>query len=176
MRLIKLGVISILILFLLVTGIGLLFPSVAKVSRAIDINAPVDSVYKVLSDFRYWPLWMDGLNNQTPELLTGTTTGRNATVKFGNNTISFEELDSNSIKTVWIGTNRNKQEGNFRLISNPQKTLTTVNWYFIEQLNWYPWERFASMMNDNILGPTMEKSLENLKQLSEGRTVNPANQ
>lgn len=176
MRLIKLGVISILILFLLVTGIGLLFPSVARVSRAIDINAPVDSVYNVLSDFRYWPQWMDGLNNQSPELLTGTTTGRNATVKFGANTISFQKTDTDIVETIWVGTNGNRQEGNFRLISNPQKNVTTVNWYFLEHLHWYPWERFASMMNDNILGPTMEKSLENLKQLSEGRNINATDQ
>ena len=39
MRLIKLGLISVVVLFLLATAIGLLFPSTVVVSRAIDIKS-----------------------------------------------------------------------------------------------------------------------------------------
>jgi hypothetical protein len=43
MKLIKLAIISIVLLFLLVTAVSLLFPSHVRISRAPDINASKDS-------------------------------------------------------------------------------------------------------------------------------------
>jgi hypothetical protein len=53
----------------------------------------------------------------------------------------------------------------FRLIENG--SVTTVQWYFDFVFRWYPWEKFSSIVYDKQLGPAMEKSLNNLKDLIE---------
>jgi hypothetical protein len=42
-----------------------------------------------------------------------------------------------------------------------------VQWYFDFVFRWYPWEKFSSIVYDKQLGPAMEKSLNNLKDLIE---------
>jgi hypothetical protein len=39
-----------------------------------------------------------------------------------------------------------------------------VQWYFDFEVNWYPWEKFGSILFDRQLGPSMERSLETLKK------------
>lgn len=63
MKLIKLGVISVLVLGVIITLIGLLFPSTVLVSRAVDIKAPKDSIKSKIIDIRQWPVWVNGMND-----------------------------------------------------------------------------------------------------------------
>jgi hypothetical protein len=57
MRFIKLALISLVVLFLLVLGMSLLIPSHVRISRAINITAPKDSLVLQLSDLRNWKQW-----------------------------------------------------------------------------------------------------------------------
>src|SRR6516225_10070837 len=57
MKILKLAIISAVVLFGLVFIISSLMPSTVKVSRATDIDAPYDSVYKYLSNIRNWEKW-----------------------------------------------------------------------------------------------------------------------
>jgi hypothetical protein len=45
--------------------------------------------------------------------------------------------------------------------------MTVVQWQFVQEVNWYPWERFSSMMNDRIIGTLLEKNLNQLKKTVE---------
>jgi len=42
-----------------------------------------------------------------------------------------------------------------------------VQWQFEQKLKWYPWEKFASLMSDKIMGPMMEANLDELRKLVE---------
>ncbi len=172
MRVIKLGGISVVVLFLLVTGMGLLFPSTARVSRTIDVHAAPTTVLQYLSDFKQWPLWVDGLNGQQAVALQGDSKDGNEGVQFGNSSVRFTLVSDTLIETKWRSGSDKEQEGNFRLLTSAQGDITTVNWVFLEELNWYPWERFGSMINDDMLGPVMERSLANLKTLAEQAAAN----
>ncbi len=167
MRIIKLIIISIVALFFVVTAIGLLFPGTVRVLRAIDINAPHDSVYHLLTDVKYWKLWMDGAENNTIQFLSVKTAGAGTVAKIGTSKVTILKATSSNIITTWEFDNGKKQNSVFNLTTNLKNNITTVQWYFEQQLNWYPWERFGSMMNENILGPLMEKDLSNLKNLAE---------
>ncbi len=63
MRLIKLAIISFVAIFLVVFLLSLLIPSHVRVSRAINIDAPVDSVMPQLADIRNWKSWNAMLDN-----------------------------------------------------------------------------------------------------------------
>ena len=57
MRLVKLGLISLVGLFLVIFLLSLLIPSQMRVSRAITVNAPVDTVMTYIKDMRLWQRW-----------------------------------------------------------------------------------------------------------------------
>ena len=163
MKYIKLFIISFAILFLVVTCLGLLFPSKVEVSRAVDITASRDSIYPFVKDIEGWKKWLDGAND-------GNITMQSPLVaKFGNTlvTISPTNVKDSVISTLWQTTNNGKQESKIELIQHSSQMTTVVHWQFEQHIGWYPWERFSSMMSDKIMGTMMEQNLNNLKKLVE---------
>ena len=154
-------------MFIIVTAIGLFFPSTVRVSRAIDIYATSDTLHHFISDVKYWKLWMQGAEKSTIQFLSAKTAGAGTVARIGNDEVGILSAAPNSILIQWKGIKGNIQNSGFELISYPAKNITTVQWWFEQHINWYPWERFASIMNDKILGPSMEQSLNNLKLLAE---------
>lgn len=163
MRLLKLAILSFIILFIVITGVGLLFPATIRVSRAIDINAPADSVFLYMSDLKYWKFWMNGADTGTISFISQKTSGPGTVARFGNYEVSEMKVSKDSIITVWNGEKGKTQTAVFNIIPRDANSVT-VNWYFSSIANWYPWERFSSMMNDKIMGPPMETSLSALKK------------
>jgi uncharacterized membrane protein len=164
MRFIKLAVYSIVILFVLVTLISLLFPSVAKVSRAVDINASTADVYQQINNMGRWPLWLKGI--QTYHLLSKDSSGTGAIAEVEGSKVLIIRNTADSIVTEWIGARGGKQTGVFVFIRQPNN-ITTVQWYFEQKIGWLPWEKLGSMFNEKILGQAMENNLEGLKQVAE---------
>ncbi len=163
MRFIKLIVISVLVLFCLVTTLGLLFPSVVIVSRAVDINAPKDSIFLLVKDINGWRKWMEGLNYTTVTMSSPTK------AILGKTEVAITAATPANITSDWVSKNGSKQTSAINIFGDSTQPKAVVQWQFVQQLKWYPWERFASMMNDKILGTMMEKNLNNLKTILENR-------
>lgn len=161
MRAIKLGLISVVVLFVLATLLGFLFPSTVLVSRAVDINSAKAPVYAMATDLRRWTEWVAGMKGPTVKVNSATN------AQLGNATVKIIAITDTSLVTIWELANGDKQESTMRFINNPQQPITVVQWQFVQQLKWYPWERFSSMMNDKIIGTMIEKNLLTLKQLNE---------
>ena len=79
MRIIKLGLISAVFLFLVVTAISLLLPSTVNISRAIDVNAPFDTVYTNLNDLSNWKKWIAGYDSINTTI-SQPSTGKGAVI------------------------------------------------------------------------------------------------
>ena len=60
MRIIKLGIISIIVFAFLITGISLFFPSHVRISKAVDIETNKDSLRAQLTDLSNWKNWYPG--------------------------------------------------------------------------------------------------------------------
>ncbi|MBC7650787.1 MAG: hypothetical protein H7101_03465 [Deinococcales bacterium] len=163
MRFIKLIGISIIILFGLVTALGLLFPAKVIVSRAVDISTSKDSILPLIKNFNGWQKWMDGMTENTVVVASPT----NATL--GKTAVTITAITSNKVAATWLDKNGNTQTSSINLFNDSTNIKTVVQWEFQQQLKWYPWERFASMMNDKILGTMMEKNLNNLKTILENK-------
>lgn len=161
MRLIKLAIISLVAIFLVVFLLSLLIPSHVRVSRAINIDAPVDSVMPLLKDVRNWKSWNVMLDN--PQYKD---------VKYSENNFSSDQVQiemtgikADSVLSIWhqqSGRDIHAGMACFNLSG-----VTAVQWYFDFQLRWYPWEKIGSIIFDKQLGPPMEKSLDNLKKIVE---------
>ena len=161
MRVIKLSIISLLVLATMATAIGFLFPSTVVVSRAVDIKSYKQPVYLLVSDLGKWGLWVEGMNGP------GVKVYNAGSAKLGNTNVNITGLTDSTVIANWEGMNTGKQESTIRLISDSSRKLTVVQWQFVQQVKWYPWEKCGSMMNDKIIGPMLEKNLLNLKQVAE---------
>ncbi len=161
MRFIKLSVISVVVLLLLATIMGSLFPSTVIVSRAVDINMYKKDVYPLVKDLNQWNLWVEGMNGPTVKVY------HEHAAKLGNSMVTIIALTDSTVVTNWVNNQSSSQLSTIRFISDSLQKRTVVQWQFVQQLNWYPWEKLGSMMNDKIIGTMIEKNLYNLKLLAE---------
>lgn len=162
MRLLKHGLLSIVILFVLLTAIGSLFPSDIIVSRAVNISANKDSVATFINNYSKWNLWMEGAKQSELKVVAQDS----MKAFFGTTTIQLQSAINNIWKHEWKGKNTT-QYSTIQLI--PKNNIVVVQWQFEQHVKWYFWQKFGTMLNDKILGTTMEQSLDNLKKLAEGR-------
>jgi hypothetical protein len=151
MRVIKLGFISVVIFFVLLTLGGLLLPSHNIVSRAVNIKAKPISILPLIQNKSQWHMWMEGMDSTTLN--------------------KRQQIQIISASDSLIVANWKTAEANyttkFRLIYSPGQAVTIVQWQFEQDVAWYPWERLSSLMNDKILGTLMEKNLARLQLVVE---------
>jgi hypothetical protein len=158
MRLFKLALISFVILFSIITGIGLLLPSKVIVSRAVDIKASVDTIYHYTKDLKKWKLWITSLQSSNIDNPLET--------KMGKSTIRIISTTKERVEGEWVEVNGDKQLMALSIIPSNQGQAI-VQWQFEQQIKWYPWARFSSMVNDKVIGAMMEQNLANLKAIAE---------
>ena len=153
LRPIRLIIIGILLLFLVSLGISVMIPSEIKISRAIDIPADKDSVYKLLVNKEEWSLWnpvFSENNSSNFKKITVTTLTQN-------DSILIFRLDQPGKRPVLSGWH----------VYNGGSHSVTVQWYMEITLKWYPWEKLKSLFFENTVGVIMEQGLKNLKNKAE---------
>ncbi len=151
MRVIKLGIISVIVFFVLFTLGGLLLPSHNVVSRAVNIKAKPVSILPLVQDKKQWYLCMEGMDSATVDK---------------RQQVQIISVSDSLIVANWI-TAEARYTTKFRLIYNTDQSVTIFQWQFEQDVAWYPWERLSSLMNDKILGTLMEKNLARLQLVVE---------
>lgn len=144
LKIIKLGLISIVFFAVMITLISLFFPSRVRISKAIDINTSRENLMKQLGDTASWKNWYPGADSAEilPQIISIT-----------DSTVVANSIMQNGRKGV---TGWNIYE------SGIPNTLT-LQWYMDFKLRWYPWEKFSGLLFEKRYGPLMEKGLEQLK-------------
>jgi hypothetical protein len=162
MRFLKLAVISAVVLFGVILLISLLLPSHVRISRAIDINAPGEKIYPLLSDIKQWEKWNEYVrvyHNRIAET---------DMLKADEIAIFLTGKKDSLVTADWQQPSGNKFGSGFAIMGNNNNhSHSTVQWYFDFHVRWYPWEKFQSIVYDQQLAPVMEKSLANLKRIAE---------
>src|SRR4051812_19090614 len=147
MRVVKLGLISVVFFFLLLTGFSLLLPSTTNISRAIDINAPADSVFIYISNLKKWKEWYSNYDSAKVRL-SAVTIGKGAALTIDKTTVTLTEVLQGKIKAAWqIGSNE-PVEGEFNFIPKEAGASMTLHWNLIQRVKWYPWQKFASIVSN----------------------------
>ena len=160
-RIVRLTFISLIILFIVVTGVSLLFPSTVIVSRAVNINASPDSITTHINNIFKWKDWVEGMNAPTVHIFSETEADLNQTK------VVIDSLGKDVVHSFWQNKKGKWMTSAIHLYHDSSHPETVVQWQFEQKLKWYPWEKFASLLNDKILGTMMEKNLDNLKKLME---------
>ncbi|GAB3357520.1 hypothetical protein GCM10027566_21430 [Arachidicoccus ginsenosidivorans] len=163
MKYLKLALFSIGSLFLLITLIGLLFPSRVTVIRSATFNQPLDSVYPLLNNMNNWHEWLFD-STHPAKLLTESASGPGAAMEIGSSKITITHDSAYYIESKWHGTRSNDQICGWRLTQDPNTPGTMVQWHYTQHLDWYPWERVGAVLNEKILGPSMDSSFARLKR------------
>jgi hypothetical protein len=148
MRIIKLGLISLFILFLLITLISLLIPSRIRLSKATNLPNRRAQIFALLQNDTGWhPAYSDTASAQFFASM---------------NKQVIEQTDSTFVLRL-------QQEGRQPVTSGWQLYGTnatdslTLQWYMDFRLGWYPWQKFSSMFYERTYGAMMEQGLINLK-------------
>jgi hypothetical protein len=163
MRFFKLAIISVVVIFIILTAMSSLLPSQILVSRAVDIKGSVSETKQQLFQLQNWQHWMTDAQGQ--KAAHSFDSSKNS-LSIGNAIISVSTITDSSVSTIW--TSSNTMTGLFRIINHHSPdSLLTVQWQMEQDVKWYPWEKFASITKDELWGGSMEKSLENLKLLVE---------
>lgn len=162
MKFIKLALFSIISLFLLISLIGLLFPSQVTVIRGVTINVPRDSVYPMLGNINQWPKWLFD-SSKDVKLLSPNSRGKGASVQVGHSKITITHDSAYYIESTWQSTRSNPQICGWNLTPDQHNPGTHLEWSYTQHLDWYPWERVGAVLNEKILGPSMDSSLARLK-------------
>ena len=168
MRLIRFFLLSVIVLFLVLTGLSLLFPSHLRISRAVNIAAPRERIYAALSDFRSWEQWNLFIRGTplTGKSLSSPSSGKGAVLRSDQLVITELEAAPDYMRFDWNQVRGRRFEGGFNLLQVSPDSLTVQSWLDFH-FRWYPWEKLGSLVYDPQLGPVMEESLASLKRYVE---------
>lgn len=161
MRLIKLAFISFVFFFLLITGISLFFPSHIRISKAVDIAKPRDSVIQLISNPAEWKKWYPGADTLAEYKADGLIKGIRMPGGKVLMVTSFTDSTVTAANSTFPGE---KATMGWNLIGKGENE-TTVQWYMDFNLGWYPWEKFSGLLLEKRFGPHMEQGLAKLRKL-----------
>lgn len=171
MKVFRLLIISIVLLFSIVTGMSLLIPSEVRISRATNMHALPATVWAYVDDMRQWQQWNPFVVHTADSLVRYTGAGSNhvdAGIDIDGTSIRWVEMkkeeriarmSKKDFKPVIMG---------WRIINHTATDSITVQWYMNFRLRWYPWEKFSSLLFEKNYGTRMEQGLTRLKKLAEG--------
>ena len=149
MRIIKLGLISFVIIFGIITLISLLFPSHIRISKATNLPNNKSGIVDLLQNERAWhPAYVDSAASLKMNRLKKTV---------------IEQTDS-TIITQLRQDGREPVINGLQLYGTPSSDSLTLQWYMDFQLAWYPWQKFSSLFYERTYGAMMERGLANFKK------------
>jgi hypothetical protein len=165
MHFLKLGLISVIVLFIVTTAISLLLPSRVLVSRAADMHGSTQRLTSAIGDLQNWQNWMTDAKGEKG---IHSYDGKSGLLTIGPTKIKLINKTDSTVITNWQTST--EMTGTFRIINHhTPDSLFTVQWQMEQHVKWYPWEKFASITKDELWGGSMEKSLDNLKSIIEGQ-------
>jgi hypothetical protein len=166
-RVIKLGIISFVILFLLLTAISFFIPPQIRVTRALQMNAPAEKIWVELNNPAAWRSWFPGLDSAKLYYENGKPTGIIINEDL-NRLIRIYARDDFRVAAEYKGIKQKRVLTGW-VIHLDTNQNPTVEWYTDFHLRWYPWEKFSSILFEKQYGPQMEQGLERLKNRVESK-------
>ena len=164
MRVIKLGIISVVVFAFLITGISLLFPSHVRISKAIDVQTGKYEVINRLTDPSNRHSWY---NNADSISLFGKNGKTKLVVNVDDPSNNITDMTVNIVMDGASFPDTKVREVGWTIIPGNTPNTVTVQWYMDFYLRWYPWEKFSGLLLEKRYGIVMEKGLERLKTLLE---------
>jgi polyketide cyclase/dehydrase/lipid transport protein len=165
MRIFRFIVISVVVLFIIITIISLFIPSHVRISRGIQINSSKDSVMKQVGDVSNWKNWYPGADSlklyYEDNVIKGLILDEQR-----KRYLVLRDKKNDEVKAEYLLLNKKIPTG-WLVATNDESNSVTIQWYMDFYLRWYPWEKFSSFMFERIYHPQLQQGLDNLKRLLE---------
>ena len=173
MRLIKTFLIGAIGLFIVITLLSLLIPSSVKVSRTCLINnTSKASVSKQVANLTNWKNWHPAFKNGDAkiDIIAGEGNGNtSAEIVYGAKSakVIVTSADSNNIEFMLQSPGENDILNQILISPISGQTNLQVEWRALNNLKWYPWEKFYGIFIDKLTGPEYDEALKGLKEYLE---------
>jgi hypothetical protein len=168
-RLIKLLLISVLAFFVLLTLIGLLFPSQIQSVRALVVNKPLQKIAAEITINENWVKWYPFFYSDKGASITHAKGDTSYFLNDKKQLVLFnKENDSSKVSFMlqdWNGVT--VKETIMALPIADDSTTTQVVWNETENLKWYPWERFRGLLLESSKGIFLDTTLNRFKRYVE---------
>jgi len=164
MQHIKFGVLLLSGLFLVLLCISMLFPNHVMTSRGVKLKADKSVVINEIADLSTWKDW-NGLLYNAKNINSKDSILSWEAANGAKNSVKITSKSDLGISTDLIIGNNRTINGGFSIEKrNPAEDSIQIVWYLVEELKWYPWEKFYGMMAADLKTPLMMQSLEKFKQ------------
>lgn len=149
MRIIKLGLISFVFIFIIVTLISLLIPSHIRISRATNLPNRRDSIFALLKAESAWhPAYLDSTASAEMKGLTKSLAEQN------DSTLVYRLQQKGRVSVL----------SGWQVYGPPTADSATLQWRMDFDLGMWPWQKFSSLFFEHTYGAMMERGLANLKK------------
>ena len=162
MRIIKLGLISFVMFFLLILVISLFIPSNVRISKAINVASTNDSIWNQIDNFQNWERWNPFVTDTSIKQKQISTDG--SEMQIDGTLVRWREKKPDLRIADMTTEGHRAIESVWNTINYSSSDSITIQWYMNFKLRWYPWEKFSSLMLEKSYGPATEKGLTNLKR------------
>ena len=153
MRIIKLAIISIALLFIAATAISLLIPSDIRISKAINLHSQPDSIWPLIRNRDKWPQWHPAFINNAPQI---------SSIK------SIVLHQDDSLYEIKLQQDNKRPVVNGWRFYNASQDSITLQWYMDFHMGPMPWQKLSSLFFENTYGMMMQEGLTNIKKKVEG--------
>ncbi len=172
MKILRIILVAILIVVAIVLITAIFLPSQYHIERQTIINAPVDTVFALVSDYHHWLEWnpWSQMDSQAEHTIRGEGIGSSWQWngdKIGRGKLTLEKIKENQFiqsELVFLSPNEMHADDFWYFKSQDQRTLTI--WAQEGRLS-YPLGRIMGLFLDGMIGPDFERGLNNLRQLAE---------
>ena len=173
MKLFRRILLIILCIALVVIAVGYVLPRKVHVERKLLIHASQKTIYKQVNTLKNWTKWLPWLQEDTSLhiLCSIPESGVGATLKWlssdkniGNGSISIiSDVVPDSLEVVFDFAEKGKSTGKF--IFRKENEGIIVTYSLASDLGMNPISRWFGLFSDRLIGPDIEQSLYNLKEL-----------
>jgi hypothetical protein len=161
-------------LFAVLLGISALMPSRVMTSRWVRVAGDSTIPLREVKNLEGWASWNRLLSDATDlKIVPIPDTGAGGSIAWtdqrgGRNTMQVAGQSDKGIQTyITLGDDRPFESG--FSIEKRHADSTQIVWYIMEDLKWYPWEKFYGMMAEDMKAPLMQESLDRLKAKLEAK-------
>jgi hypothetical protein len=149
-------------LSLVIFAFSSLLPGNVMNSRWVKVGVPRAQVSEKLRDLASWNQWNLLLSDATDVNADAISIQWKDTRGTLHQCRIIADNDSGLVTTLTMGSGRPMESG-FAIQQNGADSVQIV-WYVIEDLKWYPWEKFYGIMAGDMKGPLLQGSLDKLRE------------
>ena len=180
MKILKIAGATLVALAVVLTAVGFLLPSRQRITRSVEVKAPVSAVFPLLNNLKTgWTQWNPFVSpdDKTYQIsYSGPEEGVGASQAWdGESTGEGQMKILRADPTRGIDYEVVLMHGSYRMESSftcePKGQVTVVTWTCDTELGNNPLQRYFGLTMDGFLGSEMQKGLDTIRAKSEAAAL-----